>query len=94
MHGKFKGAASAVYILYTALLQTAASALTTVQYLDIAVTVVLCSVAQVPEPNATTTPRLIGGKTLDCVLEFLYSLTCGDRLIKANKTGKPLFTFT
>ena len=51
------------------------NALTEVHYLDIALAVVLCNVAQVLAANAATKPHLIFGKTLDCVLEFLYSLT-------------------
>ena len=33
------------------------------QYTDIALTVVLCSIAQVPAAKTATTPHLIGGKT-------------------------------
>ena len=51
-----------------------------VQYLDVALAAVLCNIAQVPAANASTTPHLIGGKTLDYVLKFLYNLTCGDQL--------------
>ena len=41
---------------------------------------VLHNVAQVPVANAATTAHLIGSKTFDCVLEFLYSLTWVDQL--------------
>ena len=51
------------------------NALTEMQYLDIALAAVLCNVAQVLAANAAMKLHLIGGKTLDCVLEFLYSLT-------------------
>ena len=53
---------------------------TAVQYTDIALAAVLCSIAQVPVAKTTTTPHLIGGKTLHRSLEFFYSLTCKGRL--------------
>ena len=49
--------------------------LTAVQYTDIALTAVLCSIAQVLMAKTTTIPHQIGGKTLHRSLEFFYSLT-------------------
>ena len=46
------------------------------QYTDIALAAVLCSNAQVPAAETTTTPHLIGGKVPHRSLEFFYSLTC------------------
>ena len=50
------------------------------QYTDIALAAVLCSIAQVPVVKTTTTPHLIGGRILHRSLEFFYSLTCKGRL--------------
>ena len=53
---------------------------TTVQYTDIALVAVLCSIAQVPAAKTAMTPHLIGGERPHRSLEFFYSMTCKGRL--------------
>ena len=65
---------------------------TAVQYTDIALAAVLCSIAQVPVAKTTTTPHLIGGKTLHRSLEFFYSLTCKGRLWAITSPIRIMFT--
>ena len=65
---------------------------TTVQYTDIALAAVLCSIAQVPVAKTTTTPHLIGGRTLHRSLEFFYSLTCKGRLWAITSPIRIMFT--
>ena len=62
------------------------------QYTDIALAAVLCSIAQVPVAKTTTTPHLIGGKTLHRSLEFFYSLTCKGRLWAIMSPIRIMFT--
>ena len=65
---------------------------TAVQYTDIALAAVLCSIAQVPVAKTTTTPHLIGGKTLHRSLEFFYNLTCKGRLWAITSPIRIMFT--
>ena len=65
---------------------------TAVQYTDIALAGVLCSIAQVPVAKTTTTPHLIGGKTLHRSLEFFYNLTCKGRLWAITSPIRIMFT--
>ena len=65
---------------------------TAVQYTDIALAAVLCSIAQVLVAKTTTTPHLIGGKTLHRSLEFFYSLTCRGRLWAISSPIRIMFT--
>ena len=60
--------------------------------MDIALAAVLCSIAQVPVVKTTTTPHLIGGKTLHRSLEFFYSLTCKGRLWAITSPIRIMFT--
>ena len=62
------------------------------QYTDIALAAVLCSIAQVLVAKTTTTPHLIGGKTLHRSLEFFYSLTCKGRLWAITSPIRIMFT--
>ena len=62
------------------------------QYTDIALAAVLCSIAQVPMVKTTMTPHLIGGKTLHRSLEFFYSLTCKGRLWAITSPIRIMFT--
>ena len=51
-----------------------------------------CAAAQVPVAKTTTTPHLIGGKTLHRSLEFFYTLTCKGRLWAITSPIRIMFT--
>ena len=59
---------------------------------QIALATVLCSNAQVPAAETTTTPHLIGGKTPHRSLKFFYSLTRKGRLSAITSPIRIMFT--